>query len=127
MTTTHSLATMIRAAATTLDAAGDRVANAQPFTDEAREASAAWDVAANRARHLSRIGRLCRRACGLARLDGTAVVLVAPVGTSPDEVAGGLADEGAGRERVEVLCPTAEEWPAAYAAARQRAGVEVVS
>ncbi len=126
MTTTHSLATMIRAAATTLDAAGDRVANAQPFTDEAREASAAWDVAANRARHLSRIGRLCRRACGLARA-GDSVVLVAPVGTSPDEVAGGLADEGAGSERVEVLCPSAEEWPAAYAAARQRAGVEVVS
>ncbi len=126
MTTTHSLATMIRAAATTLDAAGDRVANAQPFTDEAREASAAWDVAANRARHLSRIGRLCRRACGLARA-GDSVVLVAPVGTSPDEVAGGLADEGAGRERVEVLTPSAEEWPAAYAAARQRAGVEVVS
>ena len=126
MTTTHSLATMIRAAATTLDAAGDRVANAQPFTDEAREASAAWDVAANRARHLSRIGRLCRRACGLARA-GDSVVLVAPVGTSPDEVAGGLADEVAGRERVEVLCPTAEEWPAVYAAARRRAGVEVVS
>ncbi len=126
MTTTHSLATMIRAAATTLDAAGDRVANAQPFTDEAREASAAWDVAANRARHLSRIGRLCRRACGLARA-GDSVVLVAPAGTSPDEVAGGLADEGAGRERVEVLTPSAEEWPAVYAAARQRAGVEVVS
>ena len=75
---------------------------------------------------LRRLAALCRRACGLART-GDTVVLVAPVGTSPDEVAGGLADEGAGRERVEVLCPTAEEWPAVYAAARQRKGVEVVS
>ena len=83
------------------------------------------DLDARLARYRT-LRELCRRACGLARA-GDSVVLVAPAGTSPDEVAGGLADEGAGRERVEVLCPTAEEWPAVYAAARQRAGVEVVS
>ena len=120
MTTTHSLARLMFTTRRYLDEA-----EASDSTSEGM--TAARDTLRTRMERLRRLASLCRRACGLARLDGTAVVLVAPVGTSPDEVAGGLADEGAGRERVEVLCPTAEEWPAAYAAARQRAGVEVVS
>ena len=123
--TTHSLATMIRTAVEAHDAAVLAL-NAAPSADDRREDRAYRRAHAEMVR-LRLLASLCRRACGLARLDGTAVVLVAPVGTSPDEVAGGLADEGAGRERVEVLCPTAKEWPAAYAAARQRSGVEVVS
>ena len=115
MTTTRSLATMIHDTRAALDAAliGDASAGMRGALRD------------NLAR-LRRLASLCRRACGLARM-GDTVVLVAPVGTSPDEVAGGLADEGAGHERVEVLCPAAEEWPAVYTAARQRAGVEVVS
>jgi hypothetical protein len=113
--TNPSLATMIHDTSAALDAAlvGDASAGMRGALRD------------NLAR-LRRLAFLCRRACGLARA-GDTVVLVAPVGTSPDEIAGGLADEGVGRERVEVLYPTAEEWPAAYAAARQRAGVEVVS
>ena len=124
MTTTHSLATMIRTAVEAHDAAVLAL-NAAPDGNDRREDRAYRRAHAEMIR-LRRLASLCRRACGLARA-GDSVVLVAPVGTSPDEVAGGLADEGAGRERVEVLCPTAEEWPAVYAAARQRAGVEVVS
>jgi len=123
-TTQHSLATMIRTAVEAHDAAVLAL-NAAPSADDRREDRAYRRAHAEMVR-LRRLASLCRRACGLARA-GDSVVLVAPVGTSPDEVAGGLADEGAGRERVEVLCPTAEEWPAVYAAARQRAGVEVVS
>ena len=55
---------------------------------------------------------------------------MAPVGTSPDEVAGGLADEGSGewRERVEVVTASdAAEWERLYAEARQRSGWEVCS
>ena len=85
-----------------------------------------WVTITSRLYALRRLASLCRRACGLARA-GDSVVLVAPAGTSPDEVAGGLADEGAGREHVEVLTPSAEEWPAVYAAARQRKDAEVVS
>ena len=109
-----SLATMIRDAQRRYDEAPPEHADAAHYAYRVESA------------RLHRLASLCRRACGLARA-GDSVVLVAPAGTSPDEVAGGLADDGAGRERVEVLCPTAEEWPAAYAAARQRAGVEVVS
>ena len=123
--TTHSLATMIRTAVEAHDAAVLAL-NAAPSADDRREDRAYRRAHAEMVR-LRLLASLCRRACGLARLDGTAVVLVAPVGTSPDEVAGGLADEGAGRERVDVLTPSAEEWPAVYAAARLRAGVEVVS
>lgn len=119
MTTTHSLARLMFTTRRYLDEA-----EASDSTSEGM--TAARETLRARVERLRRLASLCRRACGLART-GDTVVLVAPVGTSPDEVAGGLADEGAGRERVEVLCPTAEEWPAAYAAARQRAGVEVVS
>ena len=126
MTTTHSLATMIRTAVEAHDAAVLAL-NAAPDGNDRREDRAYRRAHAEMIR-LRRLASLCRRACGLARA-GDSVVLVAPAGTSPDEVAGGLSDEGSGewRSRVEVLCPTAEEWPAAYAAARQRAGVEVVS
>lgn len=117
--TTHSLARLMYDTRAALDAA-ERHFRVDSATAASRDA-----LRDNLAR-LRRIASLCRRACGLARA-GDSVVLVAPVGTSPDEVAGGLADEGAGRERVEVLCPTEEEWPAAYAAARQRSGWEVVS
>ena len=115
MTTTHSLARLMYDTRVSIDEA--RAVCAAP---------AVVDALAGALARLRRLASLCRRACGLARA-GDSVVLVAPVGTSPDEVAGGLADEGAGRERVEVLCPTAEEWPAAYAAARQRKAAEVVS
>ena len=123
MTTTHSLARLTYDTRAALDAA-ERDLRVADYADPA--VSATIDAHTAMLVRLRRLASLCRRACGLARA-GDSVVLVAPVGTSPDEVAGGLADEGAGRERVEVLCPTAEEWPAAYAAARQRAGVEVVS
>ena len=123
MTTTHSLARLMYDTNAALDAA-ERELRVADYADPA--VSATIDAHTAMLVRLRRLASLCRRACGLARA-GDSVVLVAPVGTSPDEVAGGLADEGAGRERVEVLCPTAEEWPAAYAAARQRAGVEVVS
>ena len=123
MTTTHSLARLTYDTRAALDAA-ERDLRVADYADPA--VSATIDAHTATLVRLRRLAALCRRACGLARA-GDSVVLVAPVGTSPDEVAGGLADEGAGRERVEVLCPTAEEWPAAYAAARQRAGVEVVS
>lgn len=117
--TTHSLATMI------FDASALR---GEALTDHRAEMAPVAETLRFRLARLRRLASLCRRACGLARA-GDSVVLVAPAGTSPDEVAGGLSDEGSGewRSRVEVLCPTAEEWPAAYAAARQRAGVEVVS
>ena len=121
--TTHSLARLTYDTRAALDAA-ERDLRVADYADPA--VSATIDAHTATLVRLRRLASLCRRACGLARA-GDSVVLVAPVGTSPDEVAGGLADEGAGRERVEVLCPTAEEWPAAYAAARQRAGVEVVS
>ena len=123
MTTTHSLARLMYDTNAALDAA-ERELRVADYADPA--VSATIDAHTAMLVRLRRLASLCRRACGLARA-GDSVVLVAPVGTSPDEVAGGLADEGAGRERVEVLCPTAEEWPAAYAAARQRAGAEVVS
>ena len=123
MTTTHSLARLMFDTRAALDAA-ERDLLVADYADPA--VSATIDAHTATLARLRRLASLCRRACGLART-GDTVVLVAPVGTSPDEVAGGLADEGAGRERVEVLCPTAEEWPAAYAAARQRVGVEVVS
>ena len=123
MTTTHSLARLMYDTNAALDAA-ERELRVADYADPA--VSATIDAHTAMLVRLRRLASLCRRACGLARA-GDSVVLVAPVGTSPDEVAGGLADEGAGRERVEVLCPTAEEWPAAYAAARQRSGVEVVS
>ena len=117
MTTTHSLATMIHDTASLREEA---------LSDDRAEMAPVAETLRFRLARLRRLASLCRRACGLARA-GDSVVLVAPVGTSPDEVAGGLADEGAGGERVEVLCPAAEEWPAVYTAARQRAGVEVVS
>ena len=123
MTTTHSLARLMYDTNAALDAA-ERELRVADYADPA--VSATIDAHTAMLVRLRRLASLCRRACGLARA-GDSVVLVAPVGTSPDEVAGGLADEGAGRERVEVLCPTAEEWPAVYTAARQRAGVEVVS
>lgn len=123
MTTTHSLARLTYDTRAALDAA-ERDLRVADYADPA--VSATIDAHTATLVRLRRLASLCRRACGLARA-GDSVVLVAPVGTSPDEVAGGLADEGAGRERVEVLCPTAEEWPAVYAAARLRAGVEVVS
>ena len=121
--TTHSLARLTYDTRAALDAA-ERDLRVADYADPA--VSATIDAHTATLVRLRRLAALCRRACGLARA-GDSVVLVAPVGTSPDEVAGGLADEGAGRERVEVLTPSAEEWPAAYAAARQRAGVEVVS
>ena len=123
MTTTHSLARLMYDTNAALDAA-ERELRVADYADPA--VSATIDAHTAMLVRLRRLASLCRRACGLARA-GDSVVLVAPVGTSPDEVAGGLADEGAGRERVEVLCPAAEEWPAVYTAARQRAGVEVVS
>ena len=123
MTTTHSLARLMYDTNAALDAA-ERELRVADYADPA--VSATIDAHTAMLVRLRRLASLCRRACGLARA-GDSVVLVAPVGTSPDEVAGGLADEGAGRERVEVLCPTAEEWPAAYAAARQRKDAEVVS
>ena len=123
MTTTHSLARLMYDTNAALDAA-ERELRVADYADPA--VSATIDAHTAMLARLRRLASLCRRACGLARA-GDSVVLVAPVGTSPDEVAGGLADEGAGGERVEVLCPTAEEWPAVYAAARQRAGAEVVS
>ena len=122
--TTTSLARLMYDTRAALDAA-ERAGRSIVLYGDATTVAAIDAHTATLAR-LRRLASLCRRACGLARA-GDSVVLVAPAGTSPDEVAGGIADEGAGRERVEVLCPTAEEWPAAYAAARQRAGVEVVS
>lgn len=123
MTTTHSLARLMYDTNAALDAA-ERELRVADYADPA--VSATIDAHTAMLARLRRLASLCRRACGLARA-GDSVVLVAPAGTSPDEVAGGLADEGAGGERVEVLCPAAEEWPAVYTAARQRAGVEVVS
>ena len=123
MTTTHSLARLMYDTNAALDAA-ERELRVADYADPA--VSATIDAHTAMLVRLRRLASLCRRACGLARA-GDSVVLMAPVGTSPDEVAGGLADEGAGRERVEVLCPTAEEWPAVYTAARQRKDAEVVS
>ena len=123
MMTTHSLARLMFDTRAALDAA-ERDLLVADYADPA--VSATIDAHTATLARLRRLASLCRRACGLART-GDTVVLVAPVGTSPDEVAGGLADEGAGRERVEVLTPSAEEWPAAYAAARQRKDAEVVS
>ena len=126
MTTTHSLARLMYDTNAALDAA-ERELRVADYADPA--VSATIDAHTAMLVRLRRLASLCRRACGLARA-GDSVVLVAPVGTSPDEVAGGLADEGSGewRERVEVVTASdAAEWERLYAAARQRAGVEVVS
>ena len=118
--TTHSLATMI------FDASALR---GEALTDHRAEMAPVAETLRFRLARLRRLASLCRRACGLARA-GDSVVLVAPVGTSPDEVAGGLADEGSGewRERVEVVTASdAAEWERLYAEARQRSGWEVCS
>lgn len=124
--TTHSLARLTFNTRASADTAHRALTRAEDEGLDATTATALYrDLDARLTRYRA-LRELCRRACGLARA-GDSVVLVAPVGTTADEVAGGLADEGAGRERVEVLTPSAEGWPAAYAAARQRAGAEVVS
>ena len=124
--TTHSLARLTYDTRAALDAA-ERDLRVADYADPA--VSATIDAHTATLVRLRRLAALCRRACGLART-GDTVVLVAPVGTSPDEVAGGLADEGSGewRERVEVVTASdAAEWERLYAEARQRSGWEVCS
>ncbi len=124
--TTHSLARLTYDTRAALDAA-ERDLRVADYADPA--VSATIDAHTAMLVRLRRLASLCRRACGLARA-GDRVVLVAPLGSWPSEVDGGLADEGDGewRSRVEVVfAADAAGWERLYAEARQRSGWEVCS